>query len=74
MCHNVHAQGEIKSHEVAEKKLNEKVAELTGELETQKGQMVAARETLEQTKAQKEAFMKGKFRMEITLAFACLRN
>ncbi|GFS23762.1 interaptin-like isoform X1 [Elysia marginata] len=49
---------EIKSHEEVEKKLNEKIAELTGELETQKGQLVAARETLEQTKAQKEAFLK----------------
>ncbi|GFO50406.1 interaptin-like isoform x1 [Plakobranchus ocellatus] len=51
-------KGEIKSHEGVEKKLNERIAELTGELETQKGQLVAARETLEQTKAQKEAFMK----------------
>ncbi|RUS77272.1 hypothetical protein EGW08_014963 [Elysia chlorotica] len=51
-------KGEIKSHEEVEKKLNQKIAELTGAMETQKGQLVAARETLEQTKAQKDAFMK----------------
>ncbi|XP_005105360.1 golgin subfamily A member 4 isoform X2 [Aplysia californica] len=49
---------EIKSHEEEEKKLREKIAELTGELETQKGHLIAAKETVQQTKAEKETFMK----------------
>ncbi|KAH9500971.1 hypothetical protein Btru_069370 [Bulinus truncatus] len=49
---------EIKAHEENEKKLTDKLAQLTGELEVQKSHLVVARETIQQTKAEKEIFMK----------------
>nr|KAI8756306.1 putative leucine-rich repeat-containing protein DDisoform X1 [Biomphalaria glabrata] len=49
---------EIKVHEENEKKLSDKVAQLTGELEVQRSHLIVAKETIQQTKAEKEIFMK----------------